>query len=113
MPEKYEIAVEDGRVSFSMLAGDIPEALIRGVQLPDNYSVFCRLGDPDLLECVVWRHELEHGGVFVVRAAGEPLFAASARSALAFSLAVGYFGDLTAKARYGADIFENMDSGHD
>lgn len=113
MPEKYEIALENGRISFALPAEDIPEALLKGGSLPEDYSIFTRMGDPELLECAVWRDRDARGGIFVIRAAGVALFAAAARSELVFAQALGYFGDLVAKVRYGADIFENMDEDHD
>lgn len=112
MPEKYNLAVEKGQVSFTLYVGDIPEALLRGAPVSSEYAIFTRLGDPDLLECVVWRQKDESGGIFVVRAADQTLYGAVAENGLTFSLALAYFGDLVAKARYGADIFENMDEHH-
>ena len=109
MSEKYNIAVEKSQISFTLYVGDIPDVLLKGSPMPADYAIFCRMGDPELMECVVWRKTEEAGGVFVLRAGGQALYAAVAENELAFSLALGYFGDLAAKARYGADIFEHMD----
>lgn len=113
MQEKYNLAVEKGRLAFTLWVGDIPEALLKASIPPSGYAMLCRMGDARLLECVVWRQQGKPGGVFVVQSQEETLYAAVAETALAFSMGLAYFGDMVAKARYGADIFEHPDGAND
>ena len=105
IPELYTLEAEDGRLRFVPLKADAP--------LPAPLSVVQRLGDPALLQCAVLRREGAPGGVFRLEDAGGPLFAAIAASNLTFALGLGYFGELTANARYGVDVFENMEEPDD
>ena len=105
IPELYTLEAEDGRLRFVPLKAD--------AQLPAQLSVVQRLGDPALLQCAVLRREGAPGGVFRLEDTGGPLFAAIAASNLTFALGLGYFGELTANARYGVDVFENMEEPDD
>ena len=62
-----------------------------------------------LLHCAVFRRSEGSGGCFALYDGNGPLFAAVAESNLAFGLGQGFFGRMVSDARYGADIFENMD----
>ena len=105
IPELYTLEAEDGRLRFVPLKAD--------AQLPAPLAVVHRLGDPALLQCAVLRREGAPGGVFRLEDAGGPLLAAIAATNLAFALGLGYFGELTANARYGVDVFENMEEPDD
>lgn len=117
MPETYTITPVDGNVSLEIRENDLPPALLRSDFRPDQtikgIELTARFGDPNLLECLVWRRNKMPGGIFIVREKGAVLFGAVADSALAYALGLGYFGELTANARYGADIFENMEEPDD
>ncbi|WP_300858235.1 hypothetical protein [uncultured Desulfovibrio sp.] len=100
-PEIYTLQVADGRLRCAPRGANAP--------LPDPLAVVSRMGDPDLLQCVVLRREDAPGGVFRLEDASGPLLAAVAEDNLALALGMGHFGELVANARYGADVFENME----
>lgn len=100
-PELYTLHVADGRLRFAPRAAGDP--------LPAPLAVVGRMGDPDLLQCVVLRREDAPGGVFRLEDANGPLLAAVAENNLAFALGMGRFGEPVANARYGVDVFENME----
>lgn len=110
MAECYTISIKNGRPEFTEGA-EIPEwALSREFKpgsVPAGVRLVCRMGDPDLMHCAVYR--LAQGGIFSVHGRNNLLFAAIAPTNLAFGIAQGYFGELTANARYGVDVFENME----
>lgn len=100
-PELYTLQVADGRLRFAPRGTDAP--------LPAPLAVVSRMGDPDLLQCVVLRREDAPGGVFRLEDATGPLLAAVAEDNLALALGMGHFGELVANARYGVDVFENLE----
>ena len=104
-PELYTLAADGGRLSFTPLARD--------TALPSPLAVVHRMGDPALLQCAVLRRENAPGGVFRLEDANGPLLAAMAPDNLTFALGMGFFGELTANARYGVDVFENMEEPDD
>lgn len=107
LSEAYTITVDSDHIAFELFAGDMSRDFpTSGVPAP-GYAIVSRMGDPELLECIVWRDGKQPGGAFVVRNE-EILFVAFAESNLAYALGLAYFGQLVANARYGADIFENM-----
>ncbi len=101
VPEFYTLRVADGRLHFAPRDAEAP--------LPSPLAVVSRMGDPDLLQCVVLRREGAPGGVFRLEDATGPLLAAVAEDNLALALGMGRFGELVANARYGVDVFENME----
>ncbi len=100
-PELYTLQVADGQLRFAPRDAEAP--------LPSPLAVVSRMGDPDLLQCVVLRREGAAGGVFRLEDATGPLLAAVAEDNLALALGMGHFGELVANARYGVDVFENME----
>ncbi|MBD5539478.1 MAG: hypothetical protein HDQ94_05735 [Desulfovibrio sp.] len=104
-PEIYTLEADGGRLRFTPLAQD--------AALPSPLAVVHRMGDPALLQCAVLRQENAAGGVFRLEDAAGPLLAAVAPDNLTFALGMGFFGELTANARYGVDVFENMEEPDD
>ena len=104
-PELYTLAADGGRLSFRPLSPD--------TALPSPLAVVHRLGDPALIQCAVLRRENAPGGVFRLEDANGPLLVAIAPDNLTFALGMGFFGELTANARYGVDVFENMEEPDD
>ena len=104
-PEIYTLEADGGSLRFKQLAAD--------AVLPAPLAVVHRMGDPALLQCAVLRQENAPGGVFRLEDANGPLLAAIAETNLAFALGMGFFGELTANARYGVDVFENMEEPDD
>lgn len=100
-PELYTLQVADGQLRFAPRDAE--------ASLPSPLAVVSRMGDPDLLQCVVLRREGAPGGVFRLEDATGPLLAAVAEDNLALALGMGHFGELVANARYGVDVFENME----
>lgn len=100
-PELYTLQVADGQLRFAPRDAEAP--------LPSPLAVVSRMGDPDLLQCVILRREGAPGGVFRLEDATGPLLAAVAEDNLALALGMGHFGELVANARYGVDVFENME----
>lgn len=105
LPELYTLEADGGRLSFKPLA--------QGAALPSPLAVVHRMGDPALIQCAVLRRESAPGGVFRLEDANGPLLAAIAQDNLTFALGMGFFGELTANARYGVDVFENMEEPDD
>ena len=104
-PEIYGLEADAGRLRFVPKGAD--------TALPAQLAVVHRLGDPALLQCAVLRRENAPGGVFRLEDETGPLFAAIAENNLTFALGMGFFGELTANARYGVDVFENMEEPDD
>ena len=104
-PEIYTLEAEGARLRFVSQAAD--------TALPAGLAVIHRMGDPALLQCAVLRRENAPGGVFRLEDESGPLLAAIAENNLAFALGMGFFGELTANARYGVDVFENMEEPDD
>lgn len=100
-PELYTLEVADSHLRFVPLKADS--------SLPSPLAVVHRMGDPALLQCAVLRREDAPGGLFRLEDANGLLFTAIAENNLAFALAMGFFGELTANARYGVDVFENLE----
>lgn len=117
MPEIYTLQIENGRLVFAPFTEEVPECVLENKFNPDaapkDIAIACRMGDPDLAHCVVYRRESAPGGYFSLRDKTGLLFAAIAQTNLIFALAVGYFGDVVSNARYGVDIFENMEEPDD
>lgn len=107
MIETYLITVKNSEISFEKAQFPLPKELH---DLKDHtpMEIFCRMGEPESLECVVWKSDGKVEGIFSVMARGETCFYAMANSGLTFGLALGYFGKLCANARYGMDIFEEF-----
>lgn len=104
-PELYTLEADGVRLRFTPLSQD--------QALPSPLAVVHRMGDPALLQCAVLRREKAAGGVFRLEDANGPLLAAIAPDNLTFALGMGFFGELTANARYGVDVFENMEEPDD
>ncbi|WP_165079443.1 MULTISPECIES: hypothetical protein [unclassified Desulfovibrio] len=104
-PELYSLEADGGRLRFTPLSP--------GTALPSPLAVVHRMGDPALIQCAVLRRENAPGGVFRLEDANGPLLAAIAPDNLTFALGMGFFGELTANARYGVDVFENMEEPDD
>lgn len=117
MQEMYTISVETGRIAFAPRDGKIPEYISSGsfnpADAPKGLSIVCRMGAPDLAHCIIFRHEDRSGGIFAMHEQGTLLFVAIAESNLAYSMAKSFFGELTANARYGVDIYESTVDGND
>lgn len=115
MIEQYMLDIEKGCHVFTKSALNLPSFALEGA-LPaekDEFEAFCRMGDPDLLECLVYRGKNSPGGIFHVRDKYGPLYVAVVESALVWSFALGHFGEMTANVRYGVDVFENMEEKDD
>ncbi|MGE9984112.1 hypothetical protein [Desulfovibrio sp. SGI.169] len=109
MSEMYTIHAEGTRLRFEPRQDDaLADAAARGARR-DGYETVSRMGDPGLLHCAVFRRAGGDGGLFALHDQDGLLFAAVAESNLAYALAQGFFGRMVSEARYGADIFENMD----
>lgn len=117
MSEIYGLAITQGRPTLTPLAADLPPALNGGRFNPETssggYAITCRMGDPDLLECIVWRRQGETGAVFALRDKNDAICFAIAKSGLEYAAGLSLFGEMTANARYGVDIFENMEEPDD
>lgn len=109
--EQYRIEIENGLMRYVVIEEALPSGILEIPYLPkdSDLSIVCRLGDPDLLNCSVFRSAKGSGGLFVMREGENPLFVAKAASNLAYSLAMGHFGKLVADARYACDIFLNLE----
>lgn len=108
MSEIYTLSLDDNRRPTFRPREDAP--LLRALnarELPDGYAPVARLGDPELLHCVVCRRASGPGGCFLLEDGSGPLMAVVAESNLAYALGLGRFGRLVSDARYAADIFEN------
>ena len=104
-PEIYTLEAAEDRLRFVAQPAD--------TALPAALAVVHRMGDPALLQCAVLRRENAPGGVFRLEDESGPLLAAIAENNLTFALGMGFFGELTANARYGVDVFENMEEPDD
>ena len=113
--EQYLLEIENGRMIFTRRELSAPQFAQQGKlhAEKDGFEAFARMGDPDLLECLVYRDKNSSGGIFHVRDKYGPLYVAVTGSPLVWSLALGHFGELTANARYGVDVFENMEEKDD
>ena len=111
--EQYLMGVSAGGLEFKAISGPMPvEILDSSIAAPDSaLRLAARLGDPELLLCSVFKRAAGPGGYFVLRDGDGLLFAAMAPDNLAYACALKYFGDMVSAARYGADIYENMDGG--
>lgn len=109
MSEMYTIHVDGNQLRFEPRQdGVLEDVLAQGSHL-GGYDAVSRMGDPGLLHCAVFRRVEGHGGFFAIHDQDGLLFTAVAESNLAYALAQGFFGGMVSEARYGADIFENMD----
>ena len=104
-PEIYTLEAAEDRLRFVAQPAD--------TALPAALAVVHRMGDPALLQCAVLRRENAPGGVFRLEDESGPLLAAIAENNLTFALGMGFFGELTANARYGVDVFENLEEPDD
>lgn len=115
--ETYLISYEWQGLKMRKADLDLPAELLNPrftPDLPDKKLDFaCRMGDPDLIHCIGYRNSGAPGGVFCVHDKNGLLFAAVAENNLAFAMAEGFFGEMTANARYGVDVFENMEEPDD
>lgn len=114
--EIYKIIVDKSQISFELSqVSHVPESVASATFQPSspNLAIQCRMGDPDLLQCVVWREEGNPGGYFAIFEKKKLLFVAIAATGIERALALGYFGALVANARYGVDVFENMEEPDD
>lgn len=115
--ETYLLVCEDQGLKLRKANLDVPKELLNPRFTPDladkKLDFVCRMGDPDLIHCIVYRNSDAPGGVFCVHDKNGLLFAAVAESNLAFAMAEGFFGEMTANARYGVDVFENMEEPDD
>ena len=65
MSECYNIEISDGKLVFGKRELGVPGCVIQG-KLPearDGLDAVCRMGDPDLLQCLVYRRENAPGGI--------------------------------------------------
>ncbi|WP_291449307.1 hypothetical protein [Desulfovibrio sp.] len=113
MSEIYTILVEGSRLRFEPRQDDALNDIPVPGKRSGDYEIVSRMGDPGLLHCAVFRRGEGSGGCFALYDGNGPLFAAVAESNLAFGLGQGFFGKMVSDARYGADIFENMDESDD
>ena len=118
MPETYTLEVEKGRLVFMPAKDDAAPACVLAPRFSPaigkaGLSVAARMGDPELLHCVVFRYENSAGGVFVLHDRTGLLLAALAKSNLAYAMGAARFGEMVANARYGVDVFENMEEPDD
>lgn len=113
MSESYTLQIKDGKLLFAECANPAPEWLkshsFSPAKVESGVSLASRMGDPEGLNCVAYRKTGVDGGNFAIFFGSSFLFAANADANLAFALGLGFFGELTANARYGADVFENME----
>ena len=112
MPEQYAIRLKNSRPEFEKDDSALPDSILKIPFLGavDDPAPVCRLGDPALLCCSVFRDNSCGGGVFVVRDQDEVLFSCLAADNLTYAIAMAYFARMVADCRYGADIYENMDN---
>lgn len=111
MSEIYQIEIKNGTCEF-VAGGNAPDWALAPKFDPaaaKGCKIVCRMGDPDLVHCAVFQMRDKPGGIFVVYDKTGLLFVTIASTNLAFAVAQGYFGAMTANARYGADVFENME----
>ncbi len=113
MSEIYTILAEGSRLRFEPRQDDALNDIPVPGKRSGDYEIVSRMGDPGLLHCAVFRRGEGSGGCFALYDGNGPLFAAVAESNLAFGLGQGFFGKMVSDARYGADIFENMDESDD
>lgn len=113
MSEIYTILAEGSRLRFEPRQDDALNDIPVPGKRSGDYEIVSRMGDPGLLHCAVFRRGEGSGGCFALYDGNGPLFAAVAESNLAFGLGQGFFGKMVSNARYGADIFENMDESDD
>lgn len=110
MAETYFIKLVNGTLEFIPNA-KIPEWALERRFNPDavdnDTKLVCRMGDPDLIHCIIFQNKA--GGIFAIHGKDNLLFAAMTDNNLTFAIAQGYFGEITANARYGVDVFENME----
>lgn len=110
--ENYLIKIENGQVTFKD-GGNAPGWAFAPKldldRMEKGAHIVCRMGDPSLTHCAVFTVAGKPGGIFSVYDKNGILFCAEAKTNLAFAIAQGYFGSLTANARYGVDVFENME----
>lgn len=109
--ETYILEVKDGRLEFIPSGESVPDHVLTIPFMPDNDTlmIVCRLGDTDLVSCSVFKYSDRNGGIFVLHQNHQPLLTARTSSNLAYCLGLGYFGKLVSYARYGSDIFLNLD----
>lgn len=115
--ETYTIKLDSGVLVFVNGAENIPGWALAPTFDPlkaePGVSLECRMGDPDLVHCVVVRQQNSNGGIFLLYNHKIPLFAAKADTNLVYAQAMGFFGQLTANVRYGVDVFENLELPND
>lgn len=113
MEELYELRLLNGDLTFANGAERAPawalNAKFDPAKAEPGVCLECRMGDPALLHCAVFRKNGQPGGIFSVFCGKDPLFAAHAPTNLAFAAAMGHFGELVTNARYGVDVYENME----
>lgn len=112
MQEIYKIAVDKSRISFEPTSQTLPDFIFSNVFNPDSpncgIDLVTRMGSPDVVHCVIFRFRDKPGGIFAMHDNEGFMFAAVADTNLAYCLAKGFFGELTANARAGVDIFEDL-----
>ncbi|WP_298033531.1 hypothetical protein [uncultured Desulfovibrio sp.] len=109
MSEMYTIHANGNQLCFEPRQdGVLEDVLAQGSHL-DGYEAVSHMGDPDPLHCAIFRRSEGNGGFFTFHDQDGLLFTAVTESNLAYALAQSLFGGMVSEARYGADIFENMD----
>ncbi len=111
----YELNIDKNRIAFTECAKKPPDFVLAGkfAAHGDAGATFvCRMGDPDLIHCAVYRCPGQ-GGYFSLHDKSGPLFAAIAGNNLVYGMAWAFFGEMVANARYGVDVFENMEEPDD
>lgn len=113
MAELYELQLVNGSLVFANGVESVPgwalNLRFNPAKAEPGVTLDCRMGDPVLLHCVVFRKNNQPGGIFSLFFGRDPLYAAHAATNLVFAAGLGYFGELTANCRYGVDVFENME----
>lgn len=113
MHETYLLNYDHGKLILLREKLEIPQSIAEfknGISKErEDYYIHARLGDQSLLETVIFMKDNLPGGFFLLHTLAKILFIAAARDNLAFALGMGYFGKICSYAKYGLDIFENMD----
>lgn len=116
MPEVYTLHIAGDQLNFTPRKVGVPAGVFASTFDPAqvrDLGIVARMGDPDLLQCIVFKRDSEAGGIFAMHDKNGLLFAAVAETALVYAIAMGFFGEMTANARYGVDIFENLELPND
>lgn len=112
MPEIYNLRIDHGKLTYEESNEQAPQWQLMPTFQPSpekDLHLVCRMGDPDLMQCLVYKRDKKAGGIFAMHGKEGVLFIAYAANDLTFAVAMGEFGEMTANARYGVDVFENLE----